>query len=298
MKKLLITGGSGFVGANLAAMAKAHWQVTVTSHTSSVYPIDSVQIVEMDITDRQQVFDVIETILPDAVIHTAAISSLDACIEDRDRADHINVTATADIAAAAKSVGAKMVFTSTDLVYAGDRSFYAETDAAVPSCYYGQTKLAAEQVMRDSGVDYAVARVALVYGRKLGPQNSGVEALLENLAAGKSFAQFSTEYRTPVYVEDLCEVLLEMAATPALSGIYNVGGPQRVSRYEFAQILARTFGYPEDLVQPGQVIAANFKDHRPEDCSMNTDKLQAALARTLSDITEGLTKIKETLPMP
>ncbi len=292
MKKLLIIGGSGFVGANLAAMAKTDWQVTVTSHTASVITIDSVQVVSMDITDRQQVFDVIENIRPDAVIHTAAISSLDACIEDRDRADRINTVATADIAAAAKSVGVKMVFTSTDLVYAGNRSFYAETDDAKPSCYYGQTKLAAEQAIVDSGVDYAIARLALVYGRKLGPQNSGVEALLANLAAGKSFAQFSTEYRTPVYVEDLCAVLVEMASNPALSGIYNVGSPQRVSRYEFAQILARTFGYPEELIKPGQVIAANFKDHRPEDCSMNTDKLKTALGRSLSDITEGLIKIK------
>lgn len=296
MRRLLITGGSGFVGANLAAMASGAWEVFVTRHRTVFDEADGIATVPLDITDAAAVQNCMETVRPNAVIHTAATTSLNACFDEPQLARTINVEATGNIASAAKAVGTRMVYTSTDLVYAGNGSFYAETDEARPTCLYGQTKLAGENVIRDSGAAYSIARVAMVYGWNRGDKQNFTESLIDSLAAGKPNTLFSTEYRCPVYVDDLCEILLEMADRPQLTGVFNVGGSQRASRYEFGQILADIFDLPGHLLTPGEVRPEHCRDHRPEDCSMNIDKLTAAIGRDMPDIAGGLAAMRQVYP--
>ena len=292
MEKLLITGGGGFVGANLISLVPQECQVFATYHYTEPCRDGRTHFIQLDVTDQQQVQDCIHDIRPDVIIHTAAITSLDACKNDADLAYAMNVKTTETIAVAAAAINARLIFTSTDLVYDGGRRYYCEADPAEPICVYGQTKRAAEEAIINSGVDHCIARVAMVYGWNLADKQNFTEFVIQQFSAGSPVKMFTEEHRTPVYVVDLCRVLLTMAQDRAMSGVYNVGGSKRVSRYELGCILSDVFGFDQHLVKEGTVEADPDKDPRPQDCSMNIDKLTEAIGDILSDVTEGRTAMK------
>jgi dTDP-4-dehydrorhamnose reductase len=89
-------------------------------------------------------------------------------------------------------------------------------------------------------------------------------------------------------VRSLCRILLEMAADKSLNGIYNAGGNQRLSRCEFGLELAEAFGFDKSLIEPAKIDQSMFRDHRPEDCSMNISKLTNAIRIDLPDIAQVL----------
>ena len=291
MKKLLITGGNGFLGTALA-QAAAGWEVFVTQHNSPVEHGSRFKVVQMDITSRGQVAEVAASISPAAIIHTAAMPDLAQCSADPQLAWQVNVGGTENVAAAAQKCGAKMVFTSTDIVYSGREGNYSETDAAQPSCYYGQTKLEAENVIASLCSNYCIARTALIYGKSLAGKKSFAELMLQKMAEGNPMSLFSDEYRSAVYLEDLCSALLKMAADDQTRGIYNIAGPQRISRYEFGLILADVFGLDKNCLRPVKLDQKMFSYHRPQDCSMRISKAVQAFGDIFRTPRQGLEKMK------
>ncbi len=291
MDKLLITGGSGFLGTALAKSA-CGWDVVVTRHSSGAARSEGCKAVDMDITEREQVIDVVTSVCPAAIIHTAAIPDLAQCNDNRELARQVNVDGAANVAFAAQKCGAKLVFTSTDLVYSGTEGNYTETAAAEPSCYYGQTKLEAESVIASLFSNYCIARTALIYGKSLTAKKCFAEMMLLKMAEGAELKLFSDEYRSPVYLEDLCRVLLKMAADDEARGIYNIGGPRRISRYEFGLLLAELFNLDGKCLRPTKIDQSLFGYHRPEDCSMSISKAVRQFGDIFLSPREGLERMK------
>src|SRR5439155_5352729 len=122
------------------------------------------------------------------VLHTAALADPDACARDLDRAYAINAGGTAAVARAAAACGAALVYTSTDLVYPGDRGGYREDDPPRPLGSYAKSKLAGEWPVRDAGG--CVARTALVYGRGRAHGRSFAEKWFDHLRAGNVLHAF------------------------------------------------------------------------------------------------------------
>ena len=287
MDSVLIIG-TGFVGGNLALRADNSWEVYVTSHISAIDRKVPGKIFPLDITDRRQTFDLIKAIAPKVIVHTAAISSPAQCAEDRELGWQVNAEGTENVAAAAEASSSRLVFLSTDLVYNGSGSFYKETDPAVPSCFYGETKLAAEKTIVKHCSNYCILRVALVHGAGVSGKKRFTESFIEKLKDGQSVELFSNEYRSLIHVNDLCDAVLEMSRRTEFNGVLNAGGPERISRYEFGVKAARIFGFDIELVKPAPVNQKLFNDHRPEDCSMNIDKLESILGKKPMTVEEGL----------
>ncbi|MFI4911591.1 MAG: SDR family oxidoreductase [Sedimentisphaeraceae bacterium JB056] len=291
--KLLITGGSGFLASALIASA-SDWDVFATCHQSCVEQRSLCKVIDVDITNRSRMEEVICSVSPSAIIHTAAIADLAFCSSDRHLASQVNIVGTENVALAAQKCGAKMVFTSTDLVYSGSESNYSEDDIAEPSCYYGQTKLEAEKLTASLCSNYSIARIALIYGRSLSRKKCFAELMLNRMAeGGEAMGLFSNEYRSPVYLEDLCNVLLQMASRDDAQGIYNIGGPQRMSRYEFGLLLAETFNLDKNSIKPVNMEQAMFNYHRPEDCSMSIEKALHTFGDIFQTPRQGIEKMKQ-----
>jgi dTDP-4-dehydrorhamnose reductase len=284
----LITGGAGFAAANCAVIAQEKWDVYTTVHKKPISPQVPGLSVVLDITDSEKVISAVSDIKPKAIIHAAAISDTSLCAQEPDLAMKVNADAVKNMAIAASKAGARLVYISTDLVYDGGRAFYSETDEAVPTCCYGKSKLAGEVMAAGFCEDLCIARSATVYGRNINDKKNFAEVLIEKLSASEQVRLFSDEYRSFIDVRSLCRILLEMAADKSLNGIYNAGGNQRLSRCEFGLELAEAFGFDKSLIEPAKIDQSMFRDHRPEDCSMNISKLTNAIRIDLPDIAQVL----------
>jgi dTDP-4-dehydrorhamnose reductase len=277
--RILITGASGQLGAYLIdRLVDCNHDIVAWSGTEPGRR-QGVSITPVDLLDPWTTIQALDDADADAIIHAAAISAADAVRSDPARARAINVDATERIAEWANRHDRRLVFTSTDLVFDGTRAWNSESDAAEPILAYGRTKRDAEAaVLRHSkGV---VARVALLYGPSRCGRPYFFDRAIEAIRQGKPQTFFEDEYRTPLDLATAAEILVRLAESD-FSGLVNVAGSERVSRYELMNRAAIELGLDSSLVRRGRRADAALPEARPADVSLDTSKL----ASTFPDLT-------------
>ena len=169
-----------------------------------------------------------------------------------------------------------LVYISTDYVFDGERGFYSEDDVPNPVNYYGLTKLLGEVAVSSSLPDNSlIVRVSGLYGYSpTGKRNFGITAL-EKMLKNEEVKAFTDQYLSPTYVPFLAEKLLRLVERGSeINGVVHVAG-ERVSRYEFALLLARILGRDQELVKPTSMEELRLPARRPRDSSLDTSRAQA-----------------------
>lgn len=289
--RLLITGGSGLLGSNLAFMAAGEGMETYAAYYSHPVKIAGSATFSLDITQASDVFQKIEEIQPDIIIHTAAITNPDVCEEDKDLACRVNVTGTGNLVQAAKITRAKFIYLSTDLVFDGCSSFYREDDTPNPLSYYARTKLEGEKIVAANSKNYCVVRTAVIYGPSI-QGGSFSEWIIQRLKEGKQVPLFVDQFRSPILVTNLARALLEICRRD-ITGLYHLGGADRLNRLDFGRILARKYGFPEDNLSPVAMDNFGFKAPRPKDCSFDIRLAEKTFNVRLLGAKEGIKELKE-----
>ncbi len=273
MPTLLITGGSGYLGRYLCRRTAARFPTYTTFlHHKS----DTVAGIphHLDITDAAAVRALVQKISPTAIIHCAASNPG----QNERRMLAINRDGTANIAAAAAGIGARLIHVSTDMVHNGDRAPYAASTPPTPITRYGESKAAAEAAITEIYPAAAIVRTSLIYG--LEEMDRGTAGFVRRLEAGETLTLFTDQLRQPVWVETLSEALLALAIDyPAFRGILNVAGKQSLSRAEFGQRMLDWWG----IDWRGHAtfgLAANLPVPSPLDL-----RLDVSVAEHLLDIT-------------
>lgn len=223
MKKLLLTGASGFLGRRIAEYYKDIYEILAPTHE------------EMDITDEESVKRVFEAKQPAYVVHCAAISDTGKCEKEPEWSWRINVDGSRTIAKAAKEAGAKCVLCSSDQVYFGSdiASPHKETEEADPVNVYGREKLQAERDCLAVNEDAVLLRLSWMYDDKtISETEHGdfMRTLLEKIAANE-------DVMYPIYdkrgITDVKEVVRNIEKTFALpGGVYNFGSPNQETTYD------------------------------------------------------------------
>ena len=290
MQKLLITGTSGLLGNKIVKAAKHNYEVIPTYNTK---PLHS-NSVKLEITNLNEVLNVFNKLEPNIVIHTASETNVDKCEIEKEHAWKTNAEGTRNIAEACQKVNAKLVCISTDYVFDGEKGLYDEEDKPNPVNYYGLTKLEGEKQVIKHCKNYAILRTSVLYGWHPWKQNF-TTWIINQLKQGKEITVVNDHYNTPTWAGNLAEIAIEVAEKN-LQGLYHASGRERISRYEFAKQIARTFNLNADLVKPvkmSQLTAWIAK--RPKDSSLNTGKIQKQLKTKPLNITEGLNKMNEEM---
>jgi dTDP-4-dehydrorhamnose reductase len=296
---VFITGASGVLGWALARRLSGRCRV-VGTHFSNKFVPDGVMPVRMDLADPASVDAAMETWSPHVIVHAAAMTDPDDCERDPAAAVALNLEGSARVAAHAARVGAKVVFISTDLVFDGMRGRYAEGDAARPLSTYGRTKLEAERVFLEKpgtvgSPGAAVVRSSLIYGWGSPASGTFFSSLRAALASGRRMRLFTDQMRNPVLEDDIAAAVV-LAIEHDLEGLYHVGGPDAVSRYEFGRAACDVFGLDPGLIEPITMSEFEYIAGRPLDSTLDISRFVSATGFAPLGIRDGLGRLKQAMP--
>lgn len=267
MKKLLVTGASGFLGWHLSNFASENYDVYGTYYQNSVES-DQFKLIKVDITDFKPLRQLFTQIKPDGIIHTAALSKPNFCQTHPSESYTVNVEASVNIARLCAELEIPLAFTSTDLVFDGLNPPYNEKSPVSPICIYGKHKTIAESKMLEIYPQTAICRMPLMFGQATPRANSFLQGFLGILQQGKQLSLFTDEYRNPVSANSACEGLLLSLAK--VSGRIHLGGRERISRYEFGLLMAEIFGFSRELITASKQKDVAMPAPRSPDVSMNS----------------------------
>ncbi len=256
--KVLVTGVKGQLG----------YDVVKELEKRNIEAI-GVDIEEMDITDSESVQQVIKEAQPDAVIHCAAYTAVDAAEENVDICTRVNVDGTRNIAQVCKELDIKMLYISTDYVFdgKGERAWEPE-DERNPQSVYGQTKCDGELAVQELLDKYFIVRIAWVFG--INGKNF-VKTMLKLAETRNSLTVVDDQFGSPTYTYDLAKLLVDMIVTDKY-GIYHATNEGICSWYEFACEIFRAAGV-EMEVKPVSTAEYGAKAARPANSRMSKEKL-------------------------
>ena len=291
MKRILITGANGLLGQKLVGLLaqQADVDLIATARGENRLPISaSYTYRQMDITDRQQVFDVITDVRPDAVIHGAAMTDVDKCELDKEACWAQNVTATESIVVACEATGAFLCHVSTDFIFDGKNGPYNEEAEGNPISFYGWSKYAAERVVMSSSLQWAIARTVLVYGIAHDMSRSNIILWVKkSLEDGKIIKVVTDQFRSPTLAEDLatgCALIAKKQAT----GIFNISGKEVLTPHEMAIQTADYFGLDKSLITEATAATFTQTARRPPRTGFIIDKAQRELGYEPRSFLEGI----------
>jgi dTDP-4-dehydrorhamnose reductase len=246
--RVLVTGAAGMLGHRVVADARARgWDAV------------GIDLAEADLTDPVAAQDVAEEHAPDAIVHCAAFTDVDAAEEHEARALAVNADASANIAAAAAMLGARIVAVSTDYVFDGTLSGrpYVESDPVAPIGAYGRTKLAGERAVAEAlpGA-HAIARTAWLFGAG---GRSFPATMLRLGAERDEVAVVTDQVGSPTWTGHLSPALLDLAESDA-TGVFHTAGAGQCSWHELTVELYRRAGLGTTV---NETTAAEFSRPAP-----------------------------------
>jgi dTDP-4-dehydrorhamnose reductase len=274
MKLTWITGTNGLIGNYIVQSAPKfapHWGVRALTRADF-------DLLDFAAVKREFVKD-----KPQLVIHCAAVSTLAAAHKNPDLARRVNVDATAFLAGLAADI--PFVFFSTDLVFDGRKGNYAETDAVNPIHVYGETKLAAEQIVLKNP-RHTVVRTSLNAGVSRAGNRGFNEELRLLWQKGKAMDLFTDEFRCPIFAGETARAVWELV-NQGCTGLFHVAGAEKLSRWQIGQLLAARWPQLNPKITPGS--AKNFPGPpRALDTSLNIAKVQGVLSVPLPGLGDWL----------
>ena len=273
--KILITGGGGLLGQYLNIELSRDNDILSLYHQNIGNCIDFKSI-KADITDYSQLKKIFKDFLPDIVIHNAAVSNPQMASKlDPKIVYEINVNATKKIAELCDKYKTKLIYTSTDLVYAGYRGSMLKEDAKlIPISLYAETKLMGEVKIQETTEKYLILRVALLYGFGLNHSKNHFAEMHDKFKNNKKVKLFYDQFRTPVSLKEVARVINNLCRIDIKKEVINTGGKERISRVELGEILCAETGFDKSLIE--KISMNEFKEiPMVADVSMNTKKLQS-----------------------
>lgn len=256
--KILVTGFKGQLGYDV-----------VREGESRGLEMFGTDVDNMDITDAGQVKQVIEDYKPDAVIHCAAYTAVDAAEDNQELCRKINVDGTRNIAEVCKAMDIPMMYFSTDYIFNGrGENFWKEDDEKQPLNVYGQTKYEGELAVQELIQKYFILRISWVFGVN---GNNFIKTMLRLGKERGAVGVVSDQIGSPTYTYDLAKLVIDMIQTDKY-GVYHVTNDGLCSWYEFACEIFKQAGL-DVKVTPLTTAEYPAKAARPFNSRMSKDKL-------------------------
>ena len=279
--KVFVTGVRGQLGYDVVN------ELEKRGHTAI-----GVDIEDLDITDAAAVEKMITEAAPEAVIHCAAWTAVDAAEDNEEKCRQVNVNGTENIAKVCKKLNCKMMYISTDYIFdgKGTRPWEPDDPVTTPLNVYGQTKYEGELAVRNNVEKFFIVRIAWVFGK-------GKNFIKTMLNLGKTHDHLTVvndQYGTPTYTYDLARLLVDMIETDKYGNYHATNEGGYTTWYDFACEIFRQAGMDVD-VEPVSSAQYAAKAKRPENSRMNKQKLVDNGFEPLPDWKDALRRYLGTL---
>lgn len=295
--RILITGSNGMLGQRAVQFysSKENVELLATSvEDKSV--VDSVEYIQSDIKDRESIKKLIYDYCPDFIIHTAAFTNVDLSEKLREEAWKINVKGVEYIGEAARAIDAHIIHISTDYIFDGKKGPYDENAPPNPVGYYGRTKLASENAIRISGTFFTILRTNVLYGIAPNSRPDFVRWVVNSLRNKQEIRIVKDQIGNPTFIDDLVQAInkiIEFRKT----GVYNIGGKEFLSRYDFTLRIADYFGLDKRIIIPITTEELKQPARRPLRSGLLILKAETELGYKPHTITEALSAMKKELEL-
>jgi len=295
--RILITGSNGMLGLRAVQFysSKENIELLATSVENKSL-IDSVEYISSDIKDRDSIKKVIHDYCPDFIVHTAAFTNVDLSEKLREDAWKINVKGVEYIAEAARAIDAHIIHISTDYIFDGKNGPYDENAIPDPVGYYGRTKLASENTLRISGTFFTILRTNVLYGIAPNSRPDFVRWVINSLRNNETIRIVKDQINNPTFIDDLVQginKIIEFRKT----GVYNIGGKEFLSRYDFTLRIADFFNLSKKLISPITTDELKQPARRPLKSGLLILKAETELGYKPHTITESLAAMKKELDL-
>jgi dTDP-4-dehydrorhamnose reductase len=291
MKTILTTGSNGLLGQKLTekVLAEGRVKLVATSRGINRYPVkEGYAYAEMDILDVAQVRAVIEKYQPGAIVHTAAMTNVDTCEANKELCNQLNVDAVQTLLSICEEKNIQLIHLSTDFVFDGADGPYREEDAVNPVSYYGESKVLAEELLKNSKANWTILRTILVYGITNDMSRSNIVLWAKGaLEKASPLNVVNDQWRMPTLAEDLAEACL-LAVEKNAKGIYHVSGKDYMSIADLVRKVADYWSLDPSFINEISSTSLNQTAKRPVKTGFVLDKTIKDLNYNPHSFEEGL----------
>lgn len=288
--KILLTGSNGLLGQKLTNLLsqKKGVELIATAREKLSFPLIKGEFYPLDITKSENTERVISKTKPHVVINTAAMTQVDQCETEQEACWKNNVLAVENVVKACENSGSQLIHISTDFIFDGTHGPLDESAIPNPISFYGKSKLAGEEIVKQSKLPWAILRTVLVFGVTKDMSRSNIVLWVKkSLEEGKVINVVNDQWRTPTLAEDLA-MGCYLAAIKKAKGIYNISGDEMMTPYDIAIKTAEFFGLDKSLIN--QTDSTKFKQpaERPLKTGFIIDKAKRELGYAPRSFNEGL----------
>ena len=289
--KVFITGANGFLAKHLSVfLSDKGFEVHCSHRSTNLLFINSaIKFHFLELTNVSSVYEIVNNIQPDIIVHAAAMSKPDECENDHAACLLNNCTVTQYLVKAAEKINAHFIYISTDFIF-GENGPHSETDIPNPLNYYGISKLLAENAVKSSALLYTIVRPVFIYGAQIsGMRNSFIQWVQQNLQSGKIIKVVNDQFRTPSFVTDICWGI-EQIILLKKQGDYHLAGKDICSPYSMAITVAKVLDLDIRLIE--EVNSNSFPEpvRRAKKSGLKIDKAIKELNYNPHTFEEGVRK--------
>jgi dTDP-4-dehydrorhamnose reductase len=288
MRRILITGGSGLLGLNWALSDRKSYEVVLALHDRSV-SLSNTNSFKASFNSLSDIKRCFEEVMPDIVVHTAGITSVEKCELDSRTAKTVNTELASNISISCSDLNVRLVHISTDHLFSGEYSMATESDSVYPLNVYAATKAEAEVRVLENFPDALVIRTNF-YGWGPSYRPSFSDYIIHALREGKEVTLFEDVFYTPILAERLIQNIHELLKKDA-HGIFNIVADERVSKYQFGMAIAEHFDLDTNLIKKGKIKDNPTLVKRPYDMSLSNSKACSLIGHQLGNIDEHIRRL-------
>jgi len=279
----LILGSSGFLGSYfqraLGSQAVGHTSGLTNGTKNSPY-----ELISANLESEADVNELLESAKFSKVINCIALSDVDECEKNPQRAAWLNTKLPEIISRKCKIMGSRLIQISTDAVFSGDFPFTSETMIPNPKSVYGLTKAWGETAALRGNPNTIVCRVNFFGWNPRG--KSLFNYFYSSLKVNQEVDGFKDLFFTPLYAADTVKIVLTLAKSEN-SGIFHVVGNEKISKFEFGQLVAKKIGTQTSLVKEGSFLDSHLAQTRTADLSLSNVKIES-LGIKIPSISDGI----------
>jgi dTDP-4-dehydrorhamnose reductase len=286
--RLLIIGGSGLLGLNWAVQVRARDSVHLSwnLHKPSLAGVETLQL---DVLDDDSIEQTIAAVAPDVCVHAAALTNVDQCEIRPNFARQLNAQQAAKVASVCADRNIKLVMISTDQLFSGTEQFVDESCIPNPLNVYGTTKYEAESRVMQISSDALIIRTNF-FGWGSAIRSSFSDHIIRSLRSATPIGLFDDVYYTPIAISQLVDAISSLIAANQ-TGIYNVVGSERLTKYAFGLRLASYFRLDANLIERASIGDVGLRAPRPLDMSLSNRKLLKILGREEISLDDGISQL-------